>query len=296
VKIVPRREWTRQQWGSLRAMSLPAPELWVHHGASGSATLATLRAYERFHVVQRGWAGLGYSFAIVGDGTVYEGRGWGRQGAHTSGRNHLSHGVCLVGDWTSGTVPGPMVEALVWLVREGHRVGALRTPTITGGHRDAPGASTACPGWSGVEAIQRARALLTSPPAKPAPPPVDDWEQFTMSLTDREKATLRQLARLGEDEARDVVSAADYCRRKGTSLESVCRQLLSFNRTDGGSGERQFVQRLKEAVESMDSTPQGFATAGIALIREARRNGWDVDPAKYADNIDHRPSSTPQNQ
>jgi hypothetical protein len=140
-----------------------------------------------------------------------------------------------------------------------------------------------------MEAIQRARALLTSPPTKPPPPTVDPWEQFTMSLTDREKTTLRQLARLREDEARDVVSAADYCRRKGTSLESVCRQLLSFNRTDGGSGERQFVQRLKEAVESMDSSPQGFATAGIALIREAREKGWDVDPATYSENRNYRP-------
>ena len=30
---------------------------------------------------------IGYNFLIGGDGIVYEGRGWNKQGAHTKGNN-----------------------------------------------------------------------------------------------------------------------------------------------------------------------------------------------------------------
>lgn len=160
-EIIPRDEWSREHWRPLVDIPLPAPEIWIHHGAGGSPDLATLRSYDRYHTVTKGWGALGYSFAITVDG-IYEGRGWGKQGAHTKGRNRLSHGIVLVGDWTSKTVPQSMVDSLAWLVRLGQRVGAAPL-TITGGHREAPGAFTACPGAGGMDAVARARRLLTLP-------------------------------------------------------------------------------------------------------------------------------------
>jgi hypothetical protein len=38
-----------------------------------------------------GWADIGYSFGVGEDGRIYEGRGWDRVGAHTSGYN--SNGI-----------------------------------------------------------------------------------------------------------------------------------------------------------------------------------------------------------
>jgi hypothetical protein len=165
MKIVPATAWRKLTWRPLTPIG-PTSEWWVHHGATGTPDLATLIGYERYHVLTLGWWAPGYNFAITGDGTVYELRGWLRQGAHTSGRNLISHAVLLVGDWTSKTVPEPMVQALADLTREGHRVGALRSPTISGGHREAPGQSTTCPGRGGLEAVDRARKLLAAPTVK----------------------------------------------------------------------------------------------------------------------------------
>ena len=39
-----------------------------------------------------GWDDIGYSFMIGGDGSVFEGRGWDRVGAHTYGFNKRSLG------------------------------------------------------------------------------------------------------------------------------------------------------------------------------------------------------------
>lgn len=166
MKIVPAAAWRRETWRPTPRLPLPVGELWVHHGAAGRPDLATLRSYERYHVRTRGWAALGYCWAIDGAGTVYEGRG-PHVGAHTSGRNDVSVGVLLIGDWTTRTPPGPMIRSLAELTQHLHTTGVLARAAITGGHGDAPGASTTCPGAGGRVAIGRARRMLTTP----SPPP-----------------------------------------------------------------------------------------------------------------------------
>ena len=52
------------------------------------------------------WSDIGYNFLIGGDGRVYEGRGWGVQGAHTYGYNSIAVGICYIGDFTS-VMPTP---------------------------------------------------------------------------------------------------------------------------------------------------------------------------------------------
>lgn len=42
-----------------------------------------------------------FSFLVGGDGTVYEGRGWGVVGAHTKGHNHDSLGIAFMGNYNS---------------------------------------------------------------------------------------------------------------------------------------------------------------------------------------------------
>ena len=144
MDIVPASQWRTLDWRLSPTIVTPSPELYLHHGASGTSSLATLIAYERHHVLGNGWAGgLGYNFAIAA-GRIYEGRGAGRQGAQVRGRNRLSHGIVICGDYTSRDPADRDLDALVWLVRHGHEQGWWPS-TITGGHRDAPGASTACP-------------------------------------------------------------------------------------------------------------------------------------------------------
>lgn len=35
----------------------------------------------------KNWDDIGYNFLVGGDGEVYEGRGWDKQGAHTKGES-----------------------------------------------------------------------------------------------------------------------------------------------------------------------------------------------------------------
>ena len=39
-----------------------------------------------------GWSDIGYNFLVGEDGNIYEGRGWGKVGAHARGHNSDSIG------------------------------------------------------------------------------------------------------------------------------------------------------------------------------------------------------------
>lgn len=51
----------------------------------------------KWHVVDRGWAAIGYHYLITRDGQVHTGRPIGRTGAHVKGRNANSIGIALFG-------------------------------------------------------------------------------------------------------------------------------------------------------------------------------------------------------
>jgi len=146
MEIVAYRDWADvTPTGPLISLPTPTPRLWLHHGAGGTSTVKTARVYARYHVVKRGYSRVGYSF-LIAEGKILEGRGAGVIGAHTLGDNSFSHGICMVGDYTLATPSPADLDALKWLVSHGASERWWATSSITGGHRDAPGASTSCPG------------------------------------------------------------------------------------------------------------------------------------------------------
>jgi hypothetical protein len=141
---------TRAEWGARppkRRFVIPCPtrELWLHHTAGNHNGPAGVREVQRFHMDSRGWADIAYSFLVDDDGTVYEGRGAGVAGGHTEGHNSISHAICAMGNYEA-QVPG---EALLSAIRRLGAAGRDRgwwPAQFTGGHRNASGALTACPG------------------------------------------------------------------------------------------------------------------------------------------------------
>ena len=230
MNIVQASQWRQQTWRPLTPLTLPVGEFYVHHGASGAATLATLRAYERYHVQTLGWAALGYNFAVTADGTIYEGRGWDRVGAHTQGRNSSSVAMVLVGDWSSGTVPQPMVDSCAQIISAGRRIGALTPDSTLRGHRQAPGASTTCPGQAGMAAMPRIVARITDGPSE------ED------EMTDEDRALLRQAAtdaRYARERATVAVGALGRIekqlegRKVGDDLRRIRLSLRAIGRRAG---------------------------------------------------------------
>src|SRR5690606_21800431 len=98
----------RERWGAEhgRGDLDPGPEkrVVIHHSfrpaldpnATPEEERAAVRAIERFHVENNGWAGIGYNWLVAPSGRIYEGRGWKFRGAHAGPVNGESIGICLL--------------------------------------------------------------------------------------------------------------------------------------------------------------------------------------------------------
>lgn len=68
----------------------------IHCSASKEGKDVTVEQIDKMHR-QRGFAGIGYHFVIYRDGSIHDGRDISKVGAHTTGYNTGSIGICYVG-------------------------------------------------------------------------------------------------------------------------------------------------------------------------------------------------------
>lgn len=149
AKILSRKNWTSARAGGSAMAVSRQRGIVVHYPAAGkdigvisqASECSRLRGWRNYHVKGRGWADLGYNFAIGQSGRIYEGRGL-RVGAHATGHNSSTVGVLfIVGDNEELTQEARNAfKALrAYLRKKGVGAGVW-------GHQQMSGASTRCPG------------------------------------------------------------------------------------------------------------------------------------------------------
>lgn len=148
VEIISRSGWSAVAPRSRSRIRTPSPELWLHHTAGNHSGAVGMRSIQQFHMTPkpsgRGWSDIAYSFVIDPDTLrIYEGRGAGVLGAHTFGRNSISHAICVMGNFDRERPPAGLVARVAELVAHGHDRGWW-PERLTGGHRDV--SPTSCPG------------------------------------------------------------------------------------------------------------------------------------------------------
>ena len=95
---------------------------------------------------RRGWNGIGYHFVILPDGTIETGRPLTSPGAHVSGHNNHTVGICYIGgrnpdatgaeDKYADTRTPEQKESLLWLIRALKRHLPKGSQITVKGHRD----------------------------------------------------------------------------------------------------------------------------------------------------------------
>ncbi len=165
----------------------PVTHLVVHHSAGGNTAsdwAAVVRSIWVLHVRGNGWNDIGYNYLIDPNGLIYEGRagGDGVVGAHFSGVNTGTMGVCLMGTYSTVAPTAAALQSLSRLLTQQasrwsldplgqtlHTASGL-TLNVISGHRDAglssrASGTTECPGnglytWlpSLRDQLERARA------------------------------------------------------------------------------------------------------------------------------------------
>lgn len=113
----------------------------VHHSAD-NGTLATIAKYHTDPPPNgHGWPGIGYTFVIYKDGTIYQVNDLDTKCFNVAEQNTKSLGICLIGDYEVDTPPQVQVDALKWLIAT---VRAVVGEHPVFGHRDK--VNTLCPG------------------------------------------------------------------------------------------------------------------------------------------------------
>ncbi len=138
----------------------------VHHSAGANVSAdwaAVVRSIWHYHVDTREWDDIGYNWLIDPNGVLYEGRPDNVRGAHFSGHNTGTLGVCVLGNFhdanpkisPSSAAIETLERLLCWksekeninpLATKYHASSGLNLKTIAG-HRNS-GSGTACPGDS----------------------------------------------------------------------------------------------------------------------------------------------------
>lgn len=163
-EIIPFEEWARgiTPRGTPSRIPVKQNTKYLHHGATGVSSIATCRAYANYHIKKKKWLTIGYSF-LIAEGKLLEGRGPGREGSHTRGMNRSSYGILIAGNYTSRLPAERDIAALIRLLRLGVDEGWWDSPTLTDGHRNAPGATTSCPGDALYRHIPQINTLAAVP-------------------------------------------------------------------------------------------------------------------------------------
>lgn len=191
MDIVTRTEWGARPARGRSTFSKAPNGVFLHYTAaewdrtdSPKDSYDRVRRIEAFHMgPSRGWNSIAYSFLYDRHGQIFEGRGWGVQGAHTVGFNSTAHAFCFLGTDKEGRddLTDDGRAAVSWLIREAFR----RYPEgkRVRGHGDVN--PTACPGAE-LRAFIATRGWLLDAPAKPAPSFHRYWQWLAWQLGEGE--------------------------------------------------------------------------------------------------------------
>lgn len=149
--IVGDNTWTKINGGSLPKSKRKITEIIVHCSATAEGKDFTIADITRWHK-QRGFSTIGYHYVVYRDGSVHNGRDIDVSGAHCTGHNANSIGVCYIGGCAADnltpkdTRTSAQKESLLKLLK---KLRTLYPKAKIHGHRDF--ANKACPSFDATK-------------------------------------------------------------------------------------------------------------------------------------------------
>lgn len=239
---------TNFNWnGSLNYSNKPK-KIVLHHAEASNCTVQDIH---RWHL-NNGWSGIGYHFFVRKDGTIYRGRPENAIGAHVSGANTNTLGICAEGSYMTETMPIAQLNAIKELIR--YLDGKYGELPIYG-HREV--GSSNCPGVnypldeikarSGVQSGQSVENVVaTTPPVTETKSDVQKAKEY---VGDRCQELQEKLIKLG-------YNCGGY-GADGIFGQSTYNSLIQFQKdnglvADGLAGAKTFA-KLDELIAKKNS-------------------------------------------
>jgi hypothetical protein len=301
---------TRAEWGadeSIRTSGrafVPIRKLIVHHSASGnnpSNPASVVRDLYKYHVVDRGYADVGYNFVIDHRGNIYEGRwarnyspgeihdgedenGLGVMGAHAEGVNAGSCGVVLLGNFTSVKPTNAMINALIQLLAwkaARHRIDAWKSENyigLFGTVRQFPNIAphrsvgmTVCPGNGVAQQMDAIRGSVSSIAGSFAAQTVD----MSKAVQYRNLAPITPDSPSGNDVRPNATTTTSSPQKTTTAASTATLGTLLGYRVLATGGN---LTTLGKAQKYGSPASRG-ATGTVAIAYGPQQSYWTVDTA-----------------
>lgn len=157
--MIRRVQWLAQPpTGIINNLTLPVSIVIIQHSATESCETQAkcvflTRNIQTFHIEGQKWSDIGYNFLIGGDGAVYEGRGWTKEGAHTYSYNSVSLGIAFIGTYIEEAPPPIMLNTFDQLIEYGIKLKYLTSDYKILAHRQL--IATESPGQAFFEEIKK---------------------------------------------------------------------------------------------------------------------------------------------
>ena len=150
------REELQKHISAFNAKSRIITGLVLHCSATKEGEDYSVKTIEKWHK-ERGFTQIGYHFVIHPNGDIDLGRDMVLSGAHVSGHNAHTLGICYIGGLdVSGkakdTRTPEQKESIEWLLRS--LVAQIPSVAEIKGHRDYPRARTASPSFDAIPAYK----------------------------------------------------------------------------------------------------------------------------------------------
>uniref|UniRef100_A0A0K8RGC5 Putative peptidoglycan recognition protein n=1 Tax=Ixodes ricinus TaxID=34613 RepID=A0A0K8RGC5_IXORI len=160
IELVSRVQWGAEPPKAVEYLSV-AVELVIYHHTERTQCFSIencsriVHFWQGYHQVYKDWYDIAYSFLIGGDGSVYQGRGFGTVGAHTLLYNDKSVSFAFIGNFTYHGPNKNMLKAAENLIKCGIKLGKIRANYTLHGQRDANRRD--CPGEAFYKQIRKSR-------------------------------------------------------------------------------------------------------------------------------------------
>lgn len=142
VNLVTREGWNATTSKTIEQMRTPVSIVFIHHTAQGychtkKECIEQVQYAQNYHMKYKGWDDISYNFLVGEDGSVYEGRGWDRIGAHTLGFNRISVSIAALGDFNHRAPNQKLLDAIDRIIACGVIMKKITPDYGLYGHRDA---------------------------------------------------------------------------------------------------------------------------------------------------------------
>lgn len=99
-------------WSGNLSLRMNTDFIILHHAATSNASADNIHTIH----LKNGWAGIGYHYYVRKDGSIYQARPEASIGAHASGYNDRSVGICFEGNFENETMTSQEIQSARELV------------------------------------------------------------------------------------------------------------------------------------------------------------------------------------